>query len=324
MSTQTNTIGFPKTFSDRRLYEAASVEGVKSVSGVYMAFAVWKNPANRQTRNILLIGFNPADDIFNLPGIRNNLDKIKLEDVVLFDELSRTEFGPIPQLFRAGKKVTTEASSKKVTVGELFALGSSFAADGNTVTSDSNFLRIVPSRQKGAIDLGVIQLEPTANPELVAKALKEKLPNDINIFTKDKFIDYEKFYWQTSTSIGFIFSLGTMMGFIVGIVIVYQILYTDVDDHLPEYATLKAMGYRDWYFVGVVFQEAIILAFLGYLPGFGVAMFLYSLTAGATQLPIAMTLSRAIFVLILTVIMCIFSGVIAVRKLSAADPADIF
>ena len=114
------------------------------------------------------------------------------------------------------------------------------------------------------------------------------------------------------------------MGFIVGIVIVYQILYTDVSDHLPEYATLKAMGYSDWYLLGVVFQEAIILAFLGYIPGAVVTFFLYNLTQGATSLPIAMTLSRAITVLILTVIMCLVSGAISVRKLQAADPADIF
>jgi putative ABC transport system permease protein len=114
------------------------------------------------------------------------------------------------------------------------------------------------------------------------------------------------------------------MGFMVGIVIVYQILYTDVTDHLPEYATLKAMGYKDIYFLTVVFQEALILAILGYLPGFGVSMFLYNLARNATSLPMYMTLAKAMTVFIMTVIMCCVSGAIAVRKLQAADPADIF
>jgi putative ABC transport system permease protein len=79
--------------------------------------------------------------------------------------------------------------------------------------------------------------------------------------THQGFIDFEQRYWQTSTSIGFIFTLGVGMGFIVGTVIVYQILYTDVSDHLAEYATLKAMGYKNIFLEFVVLQEAIILSF---------------------------------------------------------------
>jgi putative ABC transport system permease protein len=107
-------------------------------------------------------------------------------------------------------------------------------------------------------------------------------------------------------------------------VIVYQILYTDVSDHLAEYATLKAMGYTDTYLLGVVFQEAILLAGLGYIPAFALAVLLYDLTANATLLPIAMTFNRAVLVLLLAVSMCFISGAIAVRRLRAADPADIF
>jgi putative ABC transport system permease protein len=142
--------------------------------------------------------------------------------------------------------------------------------------------------------------------------------------TKEEFVAFEKKYWEESTAIGFVFTLGAAMGFIVGIVIVYQILYTDVTDHLPEYATLKAMGYKDIYFLGVVFQEAMILAILGYLPGFGVSVVLYSLGRSATSLPMYMTLTKVITVFVMTVIMCSVSGAIAVRKLQAADPADIF
>ncbi|MFM7790148.1 MAG: FtsX-like permease family protein, partial [Microcystis panniformis] len=133
-----------------------------------------------------------------------------------------------------------------------------------------------------------------------------------------------KTYWANGTAIGFIFGLGAVVGFIVGIVIVYQILYSDVTDHLPEYATLKAMGYGDWYLVGVLMQEALLLAVLGYIPGFIVSLGVYHLASSATLLPIVMTTARAIEVLILTVIMCIASGIVAMGKLRTADPADIF
>jgi putative ABC transport system permease protein len=150
------------------------------------------------------------------------------------------------------------------------------------------------------------------------------LPDDVKVLTKQGFMNFEKSYWQSSTSIGFIFSLGSAMGFIVGIVIVYQILYTDVSDHLAEYATLKAMGYRSYFLISVVLQEALILSVLGFLPGFFLSIGLYSLTKNATSLPIGMTLNRGITVFILTVIMCVVSGVIAMRKVQSAEPADIF
>jgi putative ABC transport system permease protein len=115
-----------------------------------------------------------------------------------------------------------------------------------------------------------------------------------------------------------------MMGFIVGVIIVYQILYTDVADHIAEYATLKAMGYKNFYLLAVVFQEALILSILGYIPGIGLSIGLYSLTRNATNLPLFMATLRAIQVLIMTIVMCVISGAIAMRKLQAADPADIF
>ncbi|MDJ0633925.1 MAG: ABC transporter permease DevC [Xenococcaceae cyanobacterium MO_188.B29] len=324
MSPQSDALGLTETFSSRRLYESLAIEGVDSVVPLYLNFGVWKNPLDRNTRTILVIGFNPANNILNLPGVAENIDTTKLADFVLFDDKSREEFGSIPEIYKQQGTLTTEISSRRITVGGLFSLGTSFASDGNVITSDLNFLRIFPEREKGLIDIGVINLESGANLDLVLAQLREKLPEDVNIFSKEEFIQYEKNYWQTSTAIGFVFALGTAIGFVVGIVIVYQILYTDVADHLSEYATLKAMGYGDLYFITLVFQEAIILAFIGFIPGLAIAQSLYIMAARATGLPILMTVGRALLVLMLTVIMCCISGTVAVRKLSAADPADIF
>ncbi|MEL6929315.1 MAG: ABC transporter permease DevC [Cyanobacteria bacterium J06600_6] len=324
MSPQSDALGFTEPFSERRLYESAAVNNVESVVTIYLNYGSWKNPVDRNTRTILTVGFNPALNPVNFPGIQESIDEIKLPDVVLFDDRSRAEFGAIPDLLAENGAVRAEVSSRKVTVRGLFTMGASFAADGNIITSDTNFLRLFPDRQKGLIDVGIINLKPGANLEQAKITLKKKLPKDVEIFDKAEFIQEEISYWQSATAIGFIFTLGTAIGFVVGIVIVYQILYTDVANHLPEYATLKAMGYRDRYFVVLVFQEAIILAVLGFLPGYIIATGLYSLAAGATALPLAMTSSRATTVLILTILMCCVSGGVAVRKLSAADPADIF
>lgn len=324
VSPQSTSLISMKSFPSRRLYQTLGFEGVQSINSVYIGLGLWKNPETRGTRSILVVGFNPIDNILSLPEVTRNLEKIKIPDVVLFDDASRPEFGPIPQLFNQGEAVLTEVESRRIRVGGLFTLGASFGADGNILTSDLNFLRMFSKRDKGIIDIGVVKLKPGTETESIIQIMKEKLPKDVLVLSKEEFVDKEKQYWETGTAIGFIFGLGTSMGFIVGIVIVYQILYTDVADHLPEYATLKAMGYKNSYLLMVVFQEALILSIIGYLPGAAIATGLYALTKSATQLPMAMTLARAIIVFILTIVMCSVSGAIAVRKLQAADPADIF
>jgi putative ABC transport system permease protein len=326
ISPQSTALIAMRTFSQRRLYQALGYEGVESVSPVYLDFALWKNPVKRNTRSILAIGINPETPVFG-PEVLPTLAPLRLPDTVLFDQKSREEFGPIAQLFNAGNPVITEVSGRRVTVGGLFNLGASFGADGNFVTSDLNFLRIFEQRQEGQIDVGIIKLKSGTNVQTVVNALKrdmEAATKDVRVFSKQEFVEFERNYWKSSTAIGFIFTLGAAIGFVVGTVIVYQILYTDVSDHLAEYATLKAMGYRNFYLLSVVFQEALILSVLGYIPGFLLSFGLYILTRNATSLPIAMTLPRAILVFCLAVVMCIISGSIAVRKVQDADPADIF
>lgn len=324
ISPQSNALIAMKSFSQRRIYQALGFDGVESVSPIYLGFGLWKNPETRRTRSIMVIGVKPEDNAIDIPEVQQRQDQIKLQDVLLFDQDSRPEFGPIPDLVQQGEEVKTEIDNHRVTVGGLFPLGASFGADGNVITSDLNFLRIFSQRDRGMIDVGLIRLKPGANVAQVVATLKQNLPNDVMVLTKQGFGEFEKDYWRNSTAIGFIFGLGTMMGFIVGTVIVYQILYTDVSDHLAEYATLKAMGYTNFYLLTVVFQEALILSVIGYLPGLILCSGLYTLVRNATALPMIMTFDRSLQILLLSVLMCTISGAIAVRKVQEADPADIF
>jgi putative ABC transport system permease protein len=324
ISPQSTSLITMKTFPIRRLYQTKSLENVTDISPVYIDFRIWKNPENKSTRGIMVIGFNPANDkLFGMPGVKENLNQTFKADTFLFDTKSRAQFGDVKKWFDAGQKVETEVGNRRIKIGGLFDMGASFGADGNILSSDTNFIRLT-NRDKGLIDVGVAKLAPGSDPVATVAQLKKVLPKDVKVLTKAEFIDFERKYWQEGTSIGFIFTLGTVMGFIVGIVIVYQILYTDVADHLSEYATLKAMGYTDMYLLTVVFQEAVILAIIGFVPSMGAAIGLYTMTRNATSLPLLMTAARATSVLTLTVIMCLVSGAIAVRKLRAADPADMF
>jgi putative ABC transport system permease protein len=314
----------PSFFSRRRLYQAMDIPGVKSADAMYINTINWKNPQTRRETTVQVIGFDPDRPAFKLAEVNQQLDKIKLQDNVLFDRKPRGEYKDVLQVLERGQTVETEIERRTLTIAGLFTLGSSFGADGSVITSQENFLRLFPRRAVGSISLGLVQLQPGYDSTQVAAALESHLPDDVNVLTIEEFVKFERDYWNKESPIGFIFSLGTVMAFVVGVVIVYQVLSTDVNAHLKEYATFKAMGYRNTYLLGVVFEEAIILALLGFIPGIILPLGLYRLAANATALPIYMTVSRAVFVLILTFVMCMISGAIATRKLQSADPADMF
>lgn len=254
-----------ENFSQRRLAQALAFEEVDYVSPIYLDFAQWKNPESKKYwRNIFVIGFDIRDRVFNLSGVAENREKLQIPDTIIFDESSRQEFGAIAEQFLNQGTVTTEIGSnsganRQVEVVGLFNLGTSFGSDGNIITSDVNFLRFLNTRDKGKIDVGLIKLKPDINAVVFKEKLRQSLPQDVKVLTKQEFIDFEKNYWQSSTAIGFIFNLGVFLGLIVGIVVVYQILYTNVSDHLPQYATLKAIGYTQKYLLSIVFQQAFLI-----------------------------------------------------------------
>ena len=324
-STQARNFTDMSTFTRRRLYQAMSVPGVKSADAVYTNTIKWRNPQTRNRSNLLIVGFNPGKEIFDIPAINSQKQKTKLPDTLLFDTKTRGDYTEVISRLQKGKTVTTEVERRTVTIGGLFTIGSSFGADGHLMTSQENFLRLFPRRESASISLGLVNIKPGYDPEVVANTLKTHLPkDDIKVLTKEEFITFEKGYWRTASPVGFIFGLGTAMGFTVGVIIVYQVLSTDVNAHIKEYATFKAMGYRNMYLLGVIFEEVLILVISGFIPGAGISIGLYALTRQATNLPLFMTSLRVIQVFILTFIMCMISGVIATRKVQSADPADMF
>ena len=312
--------GFPR----RRLIQTLADPSVEGVTPVHWGLMLWRNPETRRNRAILALGFNPDDPFFLDPGLAEQTGVLKQKGRILFDRLSRPEFGPIADWYNDGRVVETEIAGNRVRVEGLVSLGTSFGADGNLLTSTETFLDLMPQKSPGGIEVGLIRLQPGTDPDLAVERLQQRLPDDVTVLTKQGFIDFEQNYWKSSTSIGFIFTLGAAMGFVVGCVIVYQVLYTDVSDHLPEYATLMAMGYRVSHLLGVVIREGFYLAALGYVPAYIAGQGLYWFVRDATKLPVGMDPARAITVLVMILVMCMLSSLLAMRRLIDADPAEIF
>jgi putative ABC transport system permease protein len=314
----------PEPFSIRRLYQALGFDAVEDVTPVYIFPAVWKNPWNNERRSINTVGFHPDHSLLKLPGFEEAQALLRRQDVVLFDRGSRPEFGPVAATLDSGMPVVTEINDREMVVLGLFEMGTSFGIDGSVITSDDNWLRLFPEKPRSEIQLGLIRLKPGHDADRVREALAEYLPDDVLVLTRQQFVQREKDYWNSATPIGYIFAFGAIMGFVVGAIIVYQILFADVSEHLNEYATLRAIGFRNGFVSGIVLQQAAILAVLGYLPGVAIVWWLYGKAAAATNLPLYITQERALTVFLMTLAMCALSALMAVRKVRRLDPAEVF
>jgi putative ABC transport system permease protein len=317
------TIYSIKDFPQERLYQARGFAGVEEVSPVYIGLGKWSNPATQGLQTILIIGINPAHQIFTNSELNSDLNELQIQNQVLFDRSALPRNSYIATLFENQTIPETEVNKTKVRIGGYFFLGKSFATYGNIITSDATYHMLFKSNEPDKVGTGLIKLKAGADIKQVKNNLKLGLPNDVLVLTHQEYIDIETNYWGKTTPIGFMFGVGVLVSFIVGCVIVYQILYSDITAHLAEYAMLKAIGYTNKYLFTVLGQEAMLLAVLGYIPGVLTALAFYKIAANTTKLPVFMTINRGISVFVLTVIMCFVSGMIAMQKLRTADPADL-
>ncbi len=289
---QVQTLVDMSSFPRVRLQQTLAYDGVESVYPLYVGFANWRNPDTHLEKSILVWGLDPLNPAFALSEVERNLEQLQMLNQVMFDRTSRPEYGAIAQLLSTQGTLSAQVNGQVVQTIGIFEMGASFGADGNLIASDSTFFNLLRYRNSSQIDMGLIRLTTDADLSTVQAQLRAGLPNDVEVLTVPEFIQQEVDYWA-SQGTGFIFNLGVFVGFLVGTIIVYQILYANVSDHLPEYATLKAMGYSDRYFLIMLMQETLILAALGFIPGFLVSMGIYRVTYAATLLEIAMKTSRA-------------------------------
>ncbi len=319
-----NTLSDGSPIPRQRMFEALSVPGVASAVPFYLSKLDWKQ-SDGSVRTLDIFGIDPSAVTFKSEEVNAALNAISLSDRAIIDRKTRNVPKKIFEEIEAGKPLVFEARGRTLRVVDTFEIGGGFIADGYLIVSDQTFLKLFPSRVSGAPNHIFVKLDPDQNlDEMVAK-LQSRLPDyDTIVQSVPQAIARDQNFQTTQKPVGLIFGFGVVIGIMVGIIIVYQVLSTDVADHLREYATFKAIGYPQKFFLGIVFEEAFILAVFGFFPGVMISMGLYSFVSSVTGLPIMMPFTRPILVLIGTIIMCAVSGAIATRRLVHADPADLF
>ena len=306
------------SFPRDRLEQLRAMDFVESVAPVWIRMGEWRNVDSRERWNILTLGVEPAEGTFRDAAINEQLPALKVTDTVFTDLVSRPQHGSL------SPGVISEVQNHRVQVVGRYVIGAGFVAGATMITGRDTFTRIFPEESPDRISLGLVRLKPGVSTEIAAAELKKRLAPVATVLTQEELARGEQHFWLKVKPIGIMFSSGVLIAFIAGAVILYQVLATEVQNRLREYATLKALGYPNRYVYGVVARQALIFAGLGFVPAFFFSLGLYFLLRTRALVPVSMELSRASGVLFLTGLMCLSATFLAIRKLRAADPADLF
>jgi putative ABC transport system permease protein len=315
-------------FATQDPFPAAALDTARRVPGIAAARPLyadwydvfWKNPFDGKVFLVRAMAFDPEEPVFSFADINAERQQLNSPDTILVDRRARRFLGMNPP------EAKSELNGATVKIVGSFALGPDFQNDGTVIMGTRTFAGLLhgTAGNPPGIEVGVIKLAPGADSVIVQSALERAVPRTIAVMTKPELIAFERRFQAAVSSAGPIFAIGTLVGFVVGMLISYQVTYADVSDQLSQYATLKAIGYPTRFLLRVVLEQAALNALTGWIPASLAGILLYKVIAEVALLPMRMSLKITLLSLALTLGMCLISAAIAVRRLIAADPAEVF
>lgn len=321
----------PHRFDKRRLVQIESHPQVAATFPVYVEIGAGKlKRIDRPSYPIRVLAFDVEQDLCQFAGVPQNAQALRKPMTAIIDSKSKQSAYDLPlDQPETLASIPTELAGKQVELIGTFSLGTDFANDGTLIMTPQNFSRYFAYRGRGGdplsqVDIGLVHLKDGADAEEVKQELTALLSKDVVVETKRRYVQGEMDYWSESTPVGFIFLLGVVLGFVVGIVICYQIIFANISDHQAEFATLKAMGYTTPFFIGIVLGKSVYLSILGFVPGLLISAGIFEVLSRSTGLLMELTVYRVLSIYVLTLVMCIISGCLAIRKVLELEPAELF
>jgi putative ABC transport system permease protein len=299
-----------------RLYQAQSVNGVTNGRPVWVTLVQWKNLESGTLHPIRVVGFDPSRKTLLNDRVNEQSELLERRGTALIDARSRSSYGYVGR----GR---AEVNRREIEIVGTFPLGTDFEVDGTLLVSDETYFDLTRAWQT-KMEMALLDVEPGVDVDDTIARLNESLPTDVRAFSKEQLIARDLEYWKSGTPISVILLVGVVLGFAVGVVICYQILYTEVLDHLAEFATLKAMGYSDLYIQCVVIIQALVLSLLGLIPAIVIGSLGLAALSMMSGLPAGLGLGDIASVGLLSLGMCGVAGVLALRKVRLMDPAELF
>ncbi|MGE0709672.1 MAG: FtsX-like permease family protein [Planctomycetota bacterium] len=303
-------------FHQRRLSQALAVEGVASAAPLYRAYGEFKAPGAPHDARVLLLAFRPEDRVFPQLG-EETVQSLYQPGTIAFDRCSQRVVGdPQPGM-------TAICNRRRVLVGQHFELGAGFAAPGLVLMSRATYASVTRFSLDD-VQFGLLRLVPGADRRVVQAELRRQLPDDVLVLDRDEVEARQRLQWETVSSSGKITRSGVAFACAVALIVLLQVMSSDVLQRLAEYATLAALGYGSSFVTAVVALQGLLMGAAGYALGLGLALPVRGVLAGATKVPNFLSARDCLLVLAAVLGASLLSGMFALEKLRRADPAELF
>ena len=334
------------------LARVQQVAGVARAEPLVMTGGIWRSPTG-EINAIRMFGFEPEGQLFSSFEMQSGSVKdLKQPYTVLADESILDSLGvekvndtaslgstplKLVGLVKGAQSITSSPYLfTSVENAKAFAT-SGLSANLNCRFQEGDFLCTniyqktpSPSTTKpsalaatDSISYILVRAEPGTDLQALKQTIQAAIPGTTAL-TQAEMAKQTRDFWVRRTGVGFILGLGATVGVIVGIVIVGQILYSSVSDHMKEFATLKAMGVSDQVVYGIIIRQALWMGVLGYLPSMALCLGLGAWTFRTQGIMILITPPMAAGILGLTILMCVGAAVFAIQKVTRVDPAIVF
>jgi putative ABC transport system permease protein len=331
-----------QTFDPRSL-DADIVPLVKAIPEVLdvrtldLGITRWQNPITGEMRAIAIMGVDPSRPALDLPVLKEPSPILNSANHVLIDDATRFDYGPQNGRYFSDLDIgiDTDVTGKRVVIGDVFEMGTGLAANGALLMSHDAFRRLAPDRmtlpsRSQQVSMLIVRLREGVPVIEGQRTIANRITmlggsmSSAQVLTLEEAKNAERWHWYVRTPIGIIFGIGVALAVIVGGVICYMVLAADVIAKLPEYATLKALGYSNSFLVKTLLGQAAWLAGAAFPPAVIASLTLYAITSFFAGVPITMTTGRIVLVALLSFSMCTAAGWIALRKMTKAEPANLF
>lgn len=311
-------------FPRQRLQQALAIEGVSRVAPVHVAPSLWHSNTRNNRYDTVVVGVDPTDALFRLPAIAAQQSALRYPDTVLYDSAAHPLQGSNPPGTWSEIAATGKFIGRRVEVVGNFHWGAGFVANGVAITSQETFARLFPQRSADHLQLGLVQLAPGAPVDDVIRRLRRRLPEDVRVWSRRDLEDRDRHFFLRERPIGLMFTSGVALAVIVGGMILFQVLASEVTSRRSEFATLQAIGFSSRQVYRVVVEQGLFYTLIAYLPAAAIAFVLFHITRQVARLPMRLDASQLVLVLLASLLMAVSGALLASRRVRSADPADLF
>ena len=310
-------------FQRSRLQQAAAVPGVVGVAPLHIGASLWRSNTRHNRYDTVVVGFDPTDQVFRLPDVTAQQGLLRQPDTLLFDSASHPLLGDNRRGTVSEIAAADSIEGRRVEVVGTYPWGAGFVANGVALVSEQTFQHIF-AQPSGALQLGLVRLAPEADSATVLTALRQRLPADVRVWTRQQLEARDQRFFLRQRPIGLMFTSGVALAVLVGGMILFQVLASEVTSRRSEFATLQAIGYTPAQVYRVVVEQGLFYTAIAYLPAVVIAFLLFAVVRRAARLPMYLDAQQLLFVLLASLLMCISGALLASRRVRSADPAELF